>query len=329
MAWKFPNGCDVYYDNQTFLDDTDKLAFFLGGARLDSLPGVSDQYLFGIQGTNAKFSLRIVYTTGLPRFSVTVNGSYFVTRDGAVVSAGTRYTFGGNWLKDDAAGMKLFQDGNTYSASTSTQDWNWNSGGINDICIGHGTIGSSYGLCTLQNFMLWKGHNLTDAQYAALRKGFWWFQVAGLPRPAVHWMLFGQNMSRIPDLSGNGRHIPSEWIDASDVPIAQPTWAPLMDPRSYGPQRQYHHAGASGGTPPNPWDLYEEVLHPVAASLVTGLSNGTAYEFCISAVDQSGNESEKCALIEKTPTIPSAPAVTYRIPWMRPRRISKYRSAQQ
>lgn len=333
MSWTIPNLCDIFYDDANFLDGQSQLSFFLR-TRIDSLLAGQAEYIFAHPGSTSKITLRKHETTEKLRFAVTVNSSSSQTREHATApTEGTKYSIAGTWKQNDASGMVLYVDGaiSGSAASTTSQNYQYDTGGGIDLRLGSYSAGSSYGRCSLQDFMLWAGHILTSAQVASLHKGKPWWKVRGLPKPSVWYRFDGKLLSRIPDLSGRGRNVESSGIDAVTLPTDGGMWYPstsLLLPR----RSRYVNAAATGSGPPepNPWTLVDqEILHPTAAALVTGLSNGTTYEFKVTALDLSGNESSDSAVAEVTPAAPAPPAVSYPIPWRRGRRISKYRSTSQ
>lgn len=329
MAWDLEDYCDVYYDDANFMDSQSVLSVCIR-LQLNAINTGVNQYVLSHKGATNQFSLRKLNTDLAWRWSVTSGGVSVTCDDSSVTPAiDTTYCLCGMWKKNDASGMEIWRDGvSRNTASTTTQSSDYDSGGSVDLYTGARKFNDSYGKCDIEEVWLWANHELTLAQVVALNAGEHWLNIAGLPKPSAWWE-FNENMlDRIPDRSGNGRNIESATIDAVHPPSAGGILTP-RSPRCIIAPGSSHRTAVAGPSEPNPWTLWEEILHPVAASTVTGLTNTTTYEFKINAVDQSGNVSADSAIVEETPTEPAPTVSDYRIPWKRPKRKSKYRSTQQ
>jgi hypothetical protein len=328
MSWDFGEYCDVYYDDANFLDAHSEVSFFTR-FRFNSINTGVSQYIFAHVGATNKFSFRKNASDTYFRWSMTSGGVFVPSDDVVTPVADTVYSFAGRWKKNDASGMELWRDGTSEdTSSTTTQSSDYDSGGSVDLYVGAFSFNNAYCKADIQELMLWTGHSLTQLQVTQLHQGFHWLEIPGLPKPAVWYDFEGRLLTRLPDRSGNGRHIEAATIDVSTPPTDGGILLP-RSPRSIHVFGSSKREAASGGGPPNPWTFYEDVLHPVAASTVTGLTNTTTYEFKINAADESGNVSQDSAIVEATPTEPTPSVSDYRIPWKRPKRKSKYRSTQQ
>jgi hypothetical protein len=266
----------------------------------------------------------------VPRATITVSGVPFVAVNATTVMvAGTIYDFALTWEKNNATGLKLYLNGALEDDdSTTTQTTDYSSVSPNELYVGARNGGFEYGIVTLEHLGFWTGHVLTTAQIAALRAGCWPHMI-GLPRPALWLPMFPQLTSRIPDLSGNSRSIEAAGI--TGTLSAAGLLRQWMDPGSVGAGGG---KGAAGAVPPNPWTLLATIEKPSpgqpppATYVAGGLTNGVAYQFHVTALDDV-NESTISNVVEATPSAPAPPEITTPLPWRRSRRYSKYRPSQQ
>jgi hypothetical protein len=329
MAWDLEDFCDVYYDDANFMDSQSVLSLCIR-FQLNSINTGVNQYLVSHKGATNQFSIRKHSDDNKWRWSVTSGGTAVTCDDSSATPAiDTTYCLCGMWKKNDASGMEIWRDGvSRNTASTTTQTSDYDSGGSVDLYVGARKFNDSYGKCDVEEVWLWAGHELTLAQVQALNDGCHWLDIAGLPKPSAWWEFNERMLTRVPDRSGNGRSIESATIDSTHPPSAGGIILP-RSPRCIIAPASNHRVSVSGPAEPNPWTFWEDVLHPVAASTVTGLTNTTTYEFKVNALDQTANISADSAIVEATPSEPTPVTSDYRIPWKRPKRKSKYRSTQQ
>lgn len=329
MAWDFQDYCDVYYDDANFMDSQSVLSVFFR-FQLNSINTGINQYLVSHKGATNQFSMRKHSGDTYWRWSVTSGGTAVTCDDSsATPAAATNYSLAGMWKKNDASGMQIWRDGvSRNTASTTTQTSDYDSGGSVDLYVGARKFNDSYGKCDIEEVLVWAGHELTTAQVVQLNKGHHWLNIAGLPKPSAWWEFNERMLTRVPDRSGNGRNIESATIDSTHPPAVGGILLPRTARKIISPASS-SSASVAGPGEPDPWTFWEDVLHPVAASTVTGLTNATTYEFKVNALDQTGNVSADSAIVEATPSEPTPVTSDYRIPWKRPKRKSKYRSTQQ
>lgn len=330
MALKFPTNVYAKLLGASWLDAQSKISAFCR-VRFDSVITANSQFIFRYRlgTTGDQISIRKDVTTNKLKLSMTAGGALVTKESVSALVAGTIYAIGISWEKNNANGLKLFiagaEEGSGGSTTSQTGDLNAGSGDL-FIAARPATPAAEFGICTIETFGLWTGHNLTLAQHLLLSGGAWPHQIGSLPRPALFLPCFQQLLTRIPDLSGNGRSIESSGIVGTILDGAQ--LGQWMDPDSWSSGGSQE--GSGGGAPaPNPWTLDQEVTKPTAAATVAGLTNGTVYEFYVSALDNDGNESSPSSTVEATPAAPAAPPVATPIGWRRKRRFSKYRSSQQ
>lgn len=329
MGVKLPDLKYVKYPMADFLDNQSQMSF-AAWVRFDAIVSANKQYVFSHNGASQRVSLRKDSTSNKFRFSVTTAEGFVTNDSSTVIVAGTLYHVAGTWLQTNASGMKLYVNAVLETTTnTTTQTTNYNSGGNVALVLGSRTdTGAEYGKCTVENFTLWPGVLLTLTQIQSLYYGDWPHQL-DLNRPGIFLPLFGSSVARLPDYSGNDRHIESGNINGAVADSIVGRW---MNPMPFA--GGFAAAGVSVGGSPNPWVLIttpqaNEVLHPTANYVNDGLTNGTVYEFYISTMDQGGNESQPSATVEATPVAPSVTVSALSVAWRRDRRFSKFRSQQQ
>ncbi len=260
--------------------------------------GVTDQYVFGYRGSTDQTSFRWKGSETLWRYTVVAGGVSKYADETVDAVAGTTYHFAGTWTKADATGMKLYKNGALISTvNTTTQTANCAPGAATDLYLAAFSAANSPGICTLENVMFAPGVVWTADQIARLYYSGWW-HLANVAKPAAIYELSGAKLTQLDDISGNKRHITSGWITGT---LSAATQIGKRE-APYRPQ-EFYMAGAAGTGPPtpNPWTLFGSSTHPTVTKAVTGLVNGTAYEFCVSAVDSSANEGVKSDTAEGTP----------------------------
>lgn len=296
MAIQFPNNNAAYYDAANWLDNIDSLSW-CGWVRVDNLRvPAADQTIWGHRGAVDRMQF-FRDDGGEIWFAVTAGGVYDRVEDTITCVEDTLYHFAVTWEKNSATGLKLYRNGAYItSASTTDQPNNYQSGGTVDLFLGCYSNDNSFGQCTGEGWCWWTGTVLDADQIAAL---YWvgWPHLVNVPPPAAFYPLNDALLTRFPDWSGNSRHIESSTIDTGV--LAAGRIGKWEDPHG-APSARYRQPGA-GVTPPNTWTLFETVNHPTTTSVVTGLTNGTTYEFSLTALDTSGNESVRSNIIEATP----------------------------
>jgi hypothetical protein len=327
MPWAFGNYESAYYPNANFLDAVSQFTYVVT-CRLDNDHLTYRQAPFGHYGTTSRAYFRKNNTSPeLMRWSVTTGSVSQTVDDTWTIATGEPHQWALTWKKADSTGMQLYRDGAFVAqSSTVAQTADYNTGGAIPLYVGAISSGTYFFEGTVETLMAFPGSFLTADQIASLAEGVPWFDIGGVPRPAVWWDFLQDVTTSCRDASGNNRGLTSSYIHAGVSGVAR-FWR-YQTPH-IGRVGMGRAAATTGVTPPSDWTLWEEVFEPVAASAITGLTNGTTYEVSISAVDDDGNESAKCTAAEATPSVPPTPVVAYRIPWKKAGRRSKYRSAQQ
>lgn len=307
MALSF-GSAQAYYDDGDFLLGCTSLTF-AAWARLDTFYAATRQALWGHTGSVDNFRFQ-KDTNEQWHAVVTCGGVQKQVWDttGAVVG-GTKYHVAFTWKTGDAAGLRIFRNGAFVSSiSTVSQVGTYAAeSGINLYLDGISN-NNRLGYCSLECFALWVNYAATDQQILDLYRAGW--PHLAIPKKlSLLWYCSGGSPTYIPDSSGSGRHIQSGWIEAT------PTDGGLLgryedeDQGWGGDLRPF----AAGPPPPNPWTTWPaDVPHPAASVLITGLTNGTVYEFAMTAVDTSGNESILSNIVESTPVAPPATVHTPR-----------------
>jgi hypothetical protein len=299
MALQFADLKAAYYDDADFLDGISSFSFACW-LKINTLSVGSRQYPWGHKGVTNGISLRKDNgATEYWRFGVTCNGVTNTVDDTTgAVAQDVWYHIAGTWEPGSATGIAIYRNGALVdSNSTTAQSGTYDSGGSVDFYIGAQKNLTNYFKGSVEGLCIWTDTVLTANQILAL---YWvgWPHLAGCPRPDAIYALTEGTITRIPDSSGNGRHIESATIATSGVTAVATSgkWeAPDELPGGYYDQ------GSAGPGEPNPWTLFATVTHPTTSSTVTGLTNITAYEFVVSAVDTTGNESNYSDTVEATP----------------------------
>jgi hypothetical protein len=302
MANTFSSTHSAYYDNADWLDNAASFSFAVW-VNLAAVTTGSRQYVFSHYGATNRISLRKDNgATEYFRFAV-VSGGISATVDDTTGTpvAGTPYHIAGTWTPGSATGIAIYRNGALVdTGNTTSQTANYDSGGSVDLYLGARAVSSNYLNGSIENLCLWPGTVLTPAQILELYYSGWW-QLANVTRPACQYAC-QTSITRIPDLSGNGRHIESATIDTTGVTLTPSIgkWDDLTVGQGITQQQ-----GAAYTPPapddPDPWTLHGYVTHPTTTDTVTGLTNGTEYEFAVAALDVDGNVSEKCSAVACTP----------------------------
>lgn len=288
-----------YYPSANFLDNVSALSFSVWVKPTTIYEW--QQYVISHYGSTNRFVFYKKYGTGSYwRFAVT-SGGYQVYADDSTdaVAVDTVYHIAGTWELNVAGGIKIYRNGSLVDSNdTTSQSVNYSSGGGVSLSLMAQKDSAALDLPgDYEGVAIWGGVALSAQQIKAL---YWsgWPHLAGCPRPSVFYRLSRDYSGRIPDWSGNGRHIESAYCGASNVGAADiGKWE-----QPHFPISDQGLQGAAGPAPPNPWTLWDTITHPTLTDTVTGLSNGTAYEFSLTALDDSDNESTRSATVEATPS---------------------------
>ncbi len=296
MALTFGNK-QAYYDTGDFLVGATSLTF-AAWARLDTMNTGVRQALWGHTGSVDYLRFQ-KDTTDQWHFAITSGGVQKQVWDtGADVVQGTVYHVAVTWKRADANGLRIFRNGAfVANTSTATQTGAYAGDYGTKLYLDGISDNNRVGYCSLECFVLWVNYAATDAEILQLYC-CGWPHLAVPHQPSVLWFCSGGSLNYIPDSSGEARHIAAAWIDAA------PTDGGLMG--HYEDEFQggggYSRQTTSGPPAPDPWTTWPaEVPHPAASVAITGLTNGVPYEFCMTAVDSSGNESIDGAIVEATP----------------------------
>jgi hypothetical protein len=306
MAWTFGTK-QAFYDDANWLDNISSLSFSVW-CRIDTLHSPAEnQGIFGHEGSTNYIRFQ-KYTNDQWHFYIKSGGVGKEVYDStASVVQGTIYHMAVTWEKASATGLKIYRNGTIVGSavSTATQTADYNSGGNVDFYISGTKDNNRIGHCTVESLAMWTNYVLDAGEVMALR---WlgWPHLATGKQPTAYWPMSQELLTRLPDISGNARHIEAATIDSS--PTAGGLLGKYEDPSvlATGGYRQ----SAAGPPAPNPWTLLGNVTHPTATSTVTSLVNGTVYEFSVIAKDDAtpANESTRSATVEATP---STSGITY------------------
>lgn len=302
MAIKFAVNQRCWYDNANWMDNIWQFSW-AGWVRFDTIDTTQYQFVWAHPGATDRMEVyKRLTNPQYVRFQVYAGGvGMFVDDESGVPVAGTAYHFAVTWTPHTTGGMKIYRNGTLVgTANTTTQTANYNSGGSVDLFFAAKNA-MSYGLCTLEGHSFWTDSILTANQIQAL---YWcgWPHLCA-PKPAASYPFERPIVNRFRDASGNGRHILPAWIGATN-PSSENPIGKWDDPhQDFG---ECHVPSAAGPADPNPWTYWATTTHPTVASTVTGLSNGTTYEFSTTAVDSSANESLHSAIYEAMPSAVAA-----------------------
>lgn len=302
MAWNF-GSYGVYARRQPcdILCDTDKLSFACW-VRLSSLQ-TADQGVISHRGTDGQASLRRTAAEGVWRYSVTIPGGAWVTKDSTgSVTAATLYRVCGSWQKNSASGIRLWVNGSEQgsASSTTSQTANYNPGVNTELFIGHRSAtsnalyGDVEGVIWVADY-LWTAADIAELTYTGLP----WFQ-SWAGNPHVCWILDPGLMSRIPDVGSDAQHIEAGGISGTPTTV---DWLGKYEPLWIGTGGGGPGRDDVGGAVADPdWTEFGSgVSAPETCQTITGLSNGTAYQFKMRAEDPAGNLSADSLIVEATP----------------------------
>jgi len=267
--------------------------------RFDTIEAPANyQYVWSHRGADGAHGLRL-NTDGKFRI-VTYTGGTYVNKSSTVTpSEDTVYHVMGSWKINDASGLRMWVDGSEQGTATSTtsQSGTYQPGTANNLWLGVYSANSNAGRCSVEGLIVVRDYLWTDNDVAELQHtGYpWCFAWAG--NDHCFYPCWGVSPGRIPDWSGNGRH-----MEPGDI-TGTPTDGGIMG-QWYAPWM----AGGSlpldtttGATPQTWTEFGSGTLHPETEETVTGLSNGTTYEFIVRAEDQAGNLSAESVIVEATP----------------------------
>lgn len=304
MAWTFPTTKQAWYDNANFLDGISKLSISCW-VRLDSMNTGTQQGILGHKGSTNYIYFQKTTNDEFHFYLTTAGISKQIYDTTADAVAATIYHLTVTWERGSATGLKIYRNGAQVGSAvdTTTQIVDYNSGGNIDLYLNGVSDNNRLGYSSLENVAIWTGYVLDAGEVAALYY-LGWPHLAVSTAPAAYWRFDQELLTRVPDLSGNGRHIESGYFDSGVTAGGrlgkyEAPWRGLSGA---------YRTAAAGPPAPNPWTFFETVTKPVATSTVTGLSNGTAYEFSVIATDDSDNESTRSAVVEATP---STSGITY------------------
>ncbi len=290
MAFDIPTSKYIDVPNCGFCNSVDRFTAIIWG-RLSSHDATKSQYLWkhGNPSSGDQISLRRDLTSGKWRASITAGGISVTKEPAGVTAINTSYHLAVTWQNNQANGLKIFIDGveDGSGTSTLTQTANYDSGSsTHSIFFGARHTTSNLGVVIVEGFMIFPGTVLAAAQIAALRMQGHWVKV-NVPVPAVDWRFDKSNLTFVPDLSGNGRHIQASSIlsgivSGGTIGFYEDEDEPSMD--SYV-------AGTGGAPAPEPWTKYAtDFAHGQTEFTIEGLSPGT-YEVYLTSSDDVPNES--------------------------------------
>lgn len=313
-----------------WLDNVTKMSVYCR-VRFDTVTAGAKQYLFQhrLGTTGDQLSLRKDSATGDKlKASITVGGNVSGPTGSTTIVAGTVYDLVLNWQGNVATdGTVLYLNGVEEARDNSTTDQTvaYNTAG-GSLYIASRSGPGEYGLCTLERFMVFPGMILSQAQIDSLRFGAWPHQLGLQDNLACFYPMFAAQVTRLVDLSGSQRHIEASGITG---PLTAVQGLGLVqDPAAFW-------AGAltapvSAGPSPNPWiDVTPDVPEDQQSLVISGLVNGTTYQFKVRAKDDTGNilDLDAVPTVEATPT--AVTAADTAAPWRRGRFLTKYRKGAQ
>lgn len=351
ISFPYPSRAEI---SAPWLDGGTKISF---ACWVRFLENNSKQYVFAHGSTGKQFSLRKELTTDKLVWSVSnPEGNKLATSTTTTVVAGTTYFVCGTWEVNSVTGMVLYVNGTAEATtSTATQTSAYNSTGGKLILSARTDTGSDIGRCEIEGLAIWIGRVLSTTEITSLQKNGWWWEC--MPAvPSIFIYGVGGLTSRIPDWSGNDHHIeasnpPTSLIVGSLAagtelgmwgdPHSVSAYSLLVAPTGFtgtvtagalgdivGSQPTTNIASAPP-TGTGPWVHIATVPETATSFNVDGLTNGTAYEFQITAVDDAGNESEPSNTANATPSAPAPSVSSLSVPWRTARKFSKWKASQQ
>ena len=335
MAVKLLTAEYAYIANATWLDNITSCSFHCR-VRFDII-GTTTQFVFRLRNgtTGDQISLRKGSTgdnANRLRWSVTGGGTAKSLDSTLTPVAGTTYDITCTWATGLNPGMKIYVNGvqDASGQDTTTQAAHNSGGGTLMISARPATPATEYGQCTLEHFTLWPGVVLDANRAYALHHGARPHRI-GVPLPGAYYPMYPDQVATLIDLSGHDRKIVdgnSGGSPATDI-IGGAVNPPLRPIQPAWPDDMAWIQGATAGSgppQPNDWTQWEpDVQEGQNEVVITGLTNGTLYEFYAVFLDDTGNISADSEIVEATPTIVST-SIIAPAPWRRSRYLTKYRS---
>jgi hypothetical protein len=299
MALTFPANKAAYYPAANWLDGIASFSFALW-VRPDTITAGVRQYAFAHYGATNRISLRKNNeATELWRFAVVSGGVSVVVDDTTdAVAAGTVYHLAGTWVPGSATGIAIYRNGALVAtASTTGQAGTYATEGAIPLYLGARKAANEYAKATIEGASFWAGSVLTAAQILSLYQGAWPHQIQATC--SALYLCDEALLTAIPDYSGQGRGIEAATVDGATAGGTIGRWE---DPVWSVGAGSLGASSVPGPPDPDPWALAGVSTHPVVEAEILGLTPGTAYEFCVTAVDAQGLESGYSAVAEATPT---------------------------
>jgi len=274
---------------------------FSAWVRFETVDSAQEQYLWSHRGATNQVSMRKVVTSNVFRWSVTCGG-VAVFRSGLVPTAGQLYHVAGRWAAGSSFGMEMWVDGTSQGTTDTTAQVSvdYDSGdATTPLCVAARTPTLNLGRVDLENLIIWGNFEINQNEVRSLRYAGWPV-MCGISRPLVQYLLDGGNLTYLPDLSGNGRHI-TDVSGSPSGPSDQGTRGKYEAQVFPGGVLGRNVQGGTSAPPPNPFTFYGETNAPDVDLEVAGLTDGIPYEFYVTAIDASLNESAASAIVEATP----------------------------
>lgn len=332
MPIQFPTGVYAQF-SPSYLDAKSTISMFVR-VRFDTLGSKNYVFQHRLATSGDQLSLRYDSSGGKFIYSTT-HGTVRTCTGTTTITAGTVYDVGLVWKQNTADGIRLYVNGvlENDEPTTGQTDSNYNtSGGTFWIARSAAGDTSEYGRCTIEKLILYPDKELSAEEFQLIAR-IWPHQLVSRFRASLFlpMFFFDEDNGKIADWSGNNRDV----VVFNGTPITETPrlgkWGSMRIGRRWG--SLVHAEGSApppGPDPPNPWEeVTPAVDHPNSAKPVTGLTNGTTYEFKVVAFDASGNQSVDSEVVEATPTAPAPTVSTLQVPWIRLNRFSKYRPSQQ
>lgn len=298
MAIQFPNYKYASLGNQEWLNGAASISFSLR-VRVDAFTAAANQAYFCLNGPSGKFQVRKDGSTTKHRISVSTGGVFKTKDSTSTIVEDQTYHLAGIWKPDHATGLRLWVDGSEQGSGNSTvgQPDPFDGGGSPTLWLGCYAYDNSYAEATIEALLLARDYELSEEEIGELRRGAWPSSLPVGRATHAYYPLWPDLLTRFSDLSGAGRHIETivgavaaDYLGQVDEPV--PWGAPggaLI--------------GSGGEEPPPDWTEWGETAPRDAPEIViSGLTNGQAYEFHLRAEDAAENLSQPSAVVEATPS---------------------------